>query len=54
LSFVSIQAPDFKYAVKTNVFIGKFIELTFHIAGRVRACTPWKFTDAPVGRVKNH
>jgi len=35
LFFVSIQAPDFKQALKTNVFIGKFIDQTSHIVGRV-------------------
>jgi len=35
-SFFSIL-PDFKYAVKTSVFIGKCNDQTFHVVGRVRA-----------------
>jgi len=46
LPFVS-SPPDFEEAVKTNVFIGKFIDETFHVEGCVRACIPWKFIDTP-------
>jgi len=34
------QAPDFKYAVKTNVLTGKFIDEVFHVVGRVRSRNP--------------
>ena len=34
-------------AVKTNVCIGKLNNQTFHVVGRVRAGSPWKFIDAP-------
>jgi len=30
------------YAVKTNVFIGEFIDQTLHIVGNVNACAPLK------------
>jgi len=33
--------------VKTNVFIGKFIDQNFHFLKRVRARAPWKFIDSP-------
>ena len=38
------QAP---LSVKTDVFVGKFIDQTFHMVGRVRLAPPWKFVDAP-------
>jgi len=32
------QAPDFKEVVKTNVFIGKFTDQTFHVLGIIKIC----------------
>jgi len=34
--------------VKTNVFIGKFNDQTFHVVGRVGLAHPWKFIDTPL------
>jgi len=53
------QAPSyFKQSEKTNVFIGKFHDQTFHVVGHVRDRAPWKFTEAPLGGrappMKNH
>jgi len=36
--------------VKTNVFIAEFNDRTFHVVGRIRARTPWKFIDSPLGK----
>ena len=35
--------------MQKNVFIGKFIDQTFHVAVRVRAPALWKFIHAPWG-----
>jgi len=32
--------PSSAPALKVNVLIGKFIDQTFHIVGRVRGCAP--------------
>jgi len=57
LSIVSSH-PDIKQAVKTNVFVGKFIDEIFHFAKRVRHPAPCKFIDATLAKrsspVKNH
>jgi len=50
--------PDFKQVVKTNVFVGKFIDQTFHVAESVRARSPLEIYLKPPGKahpsVKNH
>jgi len=53
------QVPEFKEAVKTNAFVGKFTYQTFHLVGRVKACAPpGNLLTPPGGRrsspVKNH
>lgn len=37
--FFVANPPDFKSVVKMNVFIGKFLDQTFNVVGRVRAPT---------------
>jgi len=48
LSFVS-SPPDFEQAVKTNLFIGKFIDQTSYVVRHVRACSPLEIYWRPPG-----
>jgi len=38
-----------KYVVKTNAFIGKFIDQTLHVVEHVRTCAPWIFINTHPG-----
>jgi len=43
-----IQAPGYKYVVKTNVFCLVKLLIKFSILySALRVCAPWKFIDAP-------
>jgi len=52
-----LKVPDFKQAVKTNVFIVNFNNQTFHVVGRERARPPGNLLTPPSGcvsSVKSH